>query len=34
MPVRFEHEQQSNSVYFITFTCYKKELNNMTNCFT
>ena len=22
MPVRSQHEQQSNSIYFITFTCY------------
>jgi hypothetical protein len=23
MPVRFQHDQQSNSFYFVTFTCYK-----------
>ena len=23
MPVRFQHDQLTNSVYFITFTCYK-----------
>ena len=23
MPVRFQHDQQPNSIYFITFTCYK-----------
>jgi REP element-mobilizing transposase RayT len=23
MPVRFKHDQQPNSFYFITFTCYK-----------
>ena len=23
MPVRFQHNQNSNSFYFITFTCYK-----------
>ena len=23
MPVRFQHDQQSNSIYFVTFTCYK-----------
>src|SRR6266496_693962 len=23
MPVRFQHDQQPNSVYFVTFTCYK-----------
>jgi REP element-mobilizing transposase RayT len=23
MPVRFQHDQSSNSFYFITFTCYK-----------
>ena len=23
MPVRFQHDQQPKSIYFITFTCYK-----------
>jgi REP element-mobilizing transposase RayT len=23
MPVRFQHDQQSHSIYFVTFTCYK-----------
>lgn len=23
MPVRFQHDQQANSIYFVTFTCYK-----------
>ncbi len=23
MPVRFQHDQQGNSIYFVTFTCYK-----------
>jgi REP element-mobilizing transposase RayT len=23
MPVRFQHDQQPNSFYFVTFTCYK-----------
>jgi REP element-mobilizing transposase RayT len=24
MPARFQHDQQPNSIYFITFTCYKR----------
>ena len=33
MPVRFKHDQQANSFYFVTFTCYKwlplfKETNS------
>jgi putative transposase len=23
MPVRFEHDQQDNSIYFVTFTCFR-----------
>jgi REP element-mobilizing transposase RayT len=34
MPVRAPHNQQINSVYFITFTCYKwKNLFAMTNAY-
>jgi len=34
MPVRFQHEQYSNSIYFITFTCYKwLPLFQLTNAY-
>ena len=34
MPVRIQHEQLSNSVYFITFTCYKwKHLFRITKAY-
>jgi putative transposase len=34
MPVRFQHEQHSNSIYFITFTCYKwLPLFQLTNAY-
>jgi putative transposase len=34
MPVRFQHEQHSNSIYFITFTCYKwLPLFQVTNAY-
>ena len=34
MPVRFQHDQLSNSVYFITFTCYKwKQLFSIANAY-
>jgi len=23
MPVRFRHDQEDNSIYFVTFTCFK-----------
>jgi putative transposase len=34
MPVRFQHEQHSNCIYFITFTCYKwLPLFQLTNAY-
>ena len=34
MPVRFQHNQQPNSIYFITFTCYKwRHLFSLTNTY-
>jgi hypothetical protein len=34
MPVRFQHDQLSNSVYFITFTCYKwKQLFSIAKAY-
>lgn len=34
MPVRINHDQQPNSVYFITFTCYKwKNLFSIANAY-
>jgi hypothetical protein len=34
MPVRTQHNQQINRVYFITFTCYKwKNLFALTNAY-
>ena len=34
MPVRFQHDQQANSVYFVTFTCHKwRNLFSITNAY-
>lgn len=34
MPVRFQHEKKSNSIYFITFTCHKwKNLFSITDAY-
>lgn len=34
MPVRFQHSLQSNSIYFITFTCHKwRNLFSITNTY-
>ena len=34
MPVRFQHSLQSNSIYFITFTCHKwRNLFSITNAY-
>jgi REP element-mobilizing transposase RayT len=34
MPVRFQHDQFPNSVYFITFTCYKwKQLFSIAKAY-
>ena len=34
MPVRFQHDQLTNSVYFITFTCYKwKQLFSIAQAY-
>ncbi|MBK8086945.1 MAG: hypothetical protein IPK31_02630 [Chitinophagaceae bacterium] len=34
MPVRSQHEQESNSIYFITFTCYHwLPLFQLTNAY-
>ena len=34
MPVRFQHDNQSHSIYFITFTCHKwRNLFSITNTY-
>jgi len=34
MPVRFQHDQLPNSIYFITFTCYKwKQLFSIAKAY-
>ena len=34
MPVRFQHDQLPNTVYYITFTCYKlKQLFSISNAY-
>lgn len=34
MPVRFRHDQQANSIYFVTFTCHKwRHLFSITNSY-
>ena len=34
MPVRFKHDQKSNSIYFVTFTCHKwRNLFSITNAY-
>jgi len=34
MPVRFKHDQLPNSIYFITFTCYKwRHLFSIANAY-
>ncbi|MBA2499219.1 MAG: transposase, partial [Chitinophagaceae bacterium] len=34
MPVRFQHDQQTNCIYFITFTCYNwLPLIHQTNAY-